>query len=106
MPKVTFIKSDATPIEVEVPVGTSLMRAATLNDIDGITADCGGEAACATCHVLVQEEYLSKLPEPTRNENEMLECTAMHRAPNSRLSCQVVMAEELAGLTVRIAFPQ
>lgn len=106
MPKVTYIKADDIRIDLEVPVGTSLMQAATINDISGIIGDCGGDASCATCHVLVQEEYMSKLPAPSQSEDEMLDYTAMARAPNSRLSCQIVMTEDLDGVTVQIANPQ
>jgi 2Fe-2S ferredoxin len=106
MPKVTFINSDETRVELEVPVGTSLMRAATAHGLDGIVGDCGGGLTCATCHVLVQEEFLPNTPSMTPNEEQMLDFTAMGRQTNSRLSCQLVMTEELDGLTVRIADPQ
>jgi 2Fe-2S ferredoxin len=106
MPKVTFINPDESRVDLDVPVGTSLMRAATAQGIEGIVGDCGGGLTCATCHVLVDEEYLSKTPPITPNEDQMLDFTAMGRQPNSRLSCQLVMSDELEGLTVRIADPQ
>lgn len=106
MPKVTFINPDDSRVELDVPVGQSLMRAATANGIDGIVGDCGGGLTCATCHVLVQEEFLPNTSTVTANEDQMLDFTAMGRQPNSRLSCQIVMTEELDGLVVRIADPQ
>jgi 2Fe-2S ferredoxin len=106
MPKVTFINPDDTRVELEVPVGTSLMRAATAHGLDGIVGDCGGGLTCATCHVLVQEEFLPNTSSMTPNEEQMLDFTALGRQANSRLSCQLVMTEELDGLTVRIADPQ
>jgi 2Fe-2S ferredoxin len=106
MPKVVFINPDQTRVELDVPVGTSLMRAALANHVAGIVGDCGGGLTCATCHVLVDEEFLPKTPPMTANEDQMLDFTAMGRQPNSRLSCQLVMQDELDGLTVQIADPQ
>jgi len=74
--------------------------------IAGIVGDCGGGLTCATCHVMVDEEFLPKTPPMTANEDQMLDFTAMGRQPNSRLSCQLVMQDELEGLTVQIADPQ
>jgi ferredoxin, 2Fe-2S len=106
MPKVTFINPDESRVELDVPVGQSLMRAATTHGIDGIVGDCGGGLTCATCHVLVQENFLPNTSPVSPNEDQMLDFTAMGRQPNSRLSCQVVMTEDLDGLVVRIADPQ
>lgn len=106
MPKVTFINPDESRIELDVPAGQSLMRAATAHGIEGIVGDCGGGLTCATCHVLVQENFLPNTPAVTANEDQMLDFTAMGRQANSRLSCQIVMTEELDGLVVRIADPQ
>jgi len=105
MPKAIYLSADAR-FEVEVPVGTSLMRAAGDNDIGGIVGDCGGSLSCATCHVFVAPEYVELLPPVSDNESQMLDYTAAGRQPNSRLSCQLVMTEELDGLTVTIADPQ
>jgi 2Fe-2S ferredoxin len=106
MPKVTFINPDESRIELDIPVGTSLMRAATAHGIDGIVGDCGGGLTCATCHVLVEDDYLDRMPPVLPNEDQMLDFTAMGRSPCSRLSCQLVVTEEMDGLTVRIADPQ
>lgn len=103
MAKVTYIEHDGTPHEVEVQEGTSVMRGAVDNNIPGIDADCGGECACATCHVYVEPEWLDKtgLPEPGSQEASMLSFAAVAQ-PNSRLSCQIEMRAELDGLTVRM----
>ena len=106
MPKVVFINPDQTRVELDIPVGTSLMRAAVANGLAGIGGDCGGGLTCATCHVLVDEEFLPKVPPLMANEDQMLDFTAMGRRPNSRLSRQLVMQDELEGLTVQIADPQ
>ena len=70
MPEVTYIEFNGTAHRVEVPVGTSLMRGAVDNNVPGIDADCGGECACATCHVYVDAAWLDKtgLPEPDRRK--------------------------------------
>ncbi|MBO0711540.1 MAG: 2Fe-2S iron-sulfur cluster binding domain-containing protein [Acetobacteraceae bacterium] len=103
MPKVTYIEYDGTPHEVEVPEGTSVMRGAVDNNVPGIDADCGGECACATCHVYVEPEWLDQtgLPEPGSQEASMLSFAAVAQ-PNSRLSCQIKMRTELDGLTVKM----
>jgi 2Fe-2S ferredoxin len=106
MPKVTLIKPDESRVELEIPVGTSVMRAATAQGVSGIVGDCGGGLTCATCHVVVQEEFMALTPPMTPNEDQMLDFTAMARETNSRLSCQLVMTDALDGLTVRIADPQ
>ena len=68
MPKVTYIQPDGTPKSVEAPVGTTLMEAAVDNDVQGIVAECGGACSCATCHVYVNPEWLSKLMPPDAEE--------------------------------------
>jgi len=106
MPKVTYIASDNTEFVVDVPNGTSLMHAAASNCIEGIAGDCGGAMSCATCHVLVEEQYLALLEPVSESENQMLDYTAAGRQDNSRLSCQIMMSDALDGLVVRMADPQ
>lgn len=106
MPQVTFINPDESTVELDIPVGQSLMRAATAHGIEGIVGDCGGGLTCATCHVTVQEEFLPAMPTVTPNEDQMLDFTAMPRCGNSRLSCQIVVTDAMDGLIVRIADPQ
>jgi ferredoxin, 2Fe-2S len=83
-------------------VAQSLMRAAVGAGIDGIKADCGGMMTCATCHVFVDADWRARLPAPSLDEEAMLEMTAAPRQPGSRLSCQIVLASELDGLTVTL----
>ena len=106
MPRAVFIPSDGKAIALEVAEGTSLMRAAVTNGIDSIVGDCGGVMSCATCHVLVDPLYLPFLPALSDNEDMMLDCTAAPRAPNSRLSCQIMMDASLDGIVVHVADPQ
>jgi ferredoxin, 2Fe-2S len=101
MPKVVYVEPDGTVREVDAPVGVSLMRAAVDNGVKGIDADCGGQCACATCHVYVDEPWLGRLEPQGEMEISMLSF-ASTAAPDSRLSCQIVMREELAGLVARL----
>ncbi len=103
MPKVTYVEYNGTAHTVDVPVGTSVMRGAVDNNIPGIDADCGGECACATCHVYVDAAWLPKvgLPEPGSQEASMLSFAAVAQ-PDSRLSCQITITQELDGLLVRM----
>ena len=103
MPRVTYIEFNGTPHEVDVPVGLSVMRGAVDNNIPGIDADCGGECACATCHVYVDAAWLDKvgLPAAGSQEASMLSFAAVAQ-PDSRLSCQIEMRDDLDGLVVRM----
>jgi ferredoxin, 2Fe-2S len=103
MPRVTYIEYDGTAHTVDVPVGRSVMRGAVDNNVPGIDADCGGECACATCHVYLQPEWLEKIgtPVPGSQEASMLSFAAVAQ-PDSRLSCQIKMTDELDGLVVRM----
>ncbi|HEV2333917.1 MAG TPA: 2Fe-2S iron-sulfur cluster-binding protein [Stellaceae bacterium] len=103
MPKVTYIEYNGREHMVDVPVGRSVMRGAVDNNIPGIDADCGGECACATCHVFVDPEWLpmTGLPVPGSQEASMLSFAAVTQ-DNSRLSCQIKMREDLDGLIVRM----
>ena len=74
-------------------------------DIPGIDADCGGGMACATCHVYVKEEWLDKLPVKEDGEEDMLDM-AFEPKSNSRLSCQIIVSDELDGLVVSIPSKQ
>jgi ferredoxin, 2Fe-2S len=100
MPSITYVHSDGSRQTLDVPVGTSVMRAAILNNVDGIVAECGGEMMCATCHVYVEETQLPLTPQQSDDERAMLEFTASERKPNSRLSCQLVVTPEMDGLVV------
>jgi 2Fe-2S ferredoxin len=100
MPRVTYISQDEKQTTLDIAVGTSVMQAAVFNGVDGIVAECGGSCMCATCHVYVEDDQLAKCPEMELGEDAMLDGTASPRKPNSRLSCQLVMTPEMAGLVV------
>ncbi|WP_439641914.1 2Fe-2S iron-sulfur cluster-binding protein [Nevskia sp.] len=105
MAKATYIEHNGTVRSVEVDDGISLMEAALANLIPGIDGDCGGAAACATCHVHVAEEWLDKLPAMEPLEHSMLDMAAGsdHR---SRLACQLKMCTKLDGIVVRTPLGQ
>ena len=105
MAKITYITSDAKVHEIDVSNGLTIMEGAVQNDIPGIDADCGGGMACATCHVYVKEEWLDKLPTKEDGEEDMLDM-AFEPKKNSRLSCQLVVSDDLDGLTVDIPSKQ
>jgi ferredoxin, 2Fe-2S len=102
MPKVIFIEPNGEKKFVDIPNGTSLMQGALMSGVDGIVAECGGSAMCATCHVYIDESYTFNTDVIDDIESEMLECTASERKANSRLSCQITMNDDLDGITVII----
>jgi len=101
MPKVTFIEHNGTRHDVEAVSGQSLMRAAVDNSVPGIDADCGGECACATCHVYVEAAWLARTGEQNDMERSMLGFAAVTQ-DNSRLSCQIKISPALDGLVVSL----
>ena len=105
MAKITYNTHDSKTHTIEVQNGLTVMEGAVQNDIPGIDADCGGGMACATCHVYVKEEWFDKLPKKTDGEEDMLD---MAFEPNklSRLSCQILVSDELEGLTVSMPSKQ
>ena len=101
MAKITYIEFDGKEHVIEVRNGLSVMEGAVKNNIPGIDADCGGACACATCHVYVDEAWRGKTGEASAMEESMLDF-ADNVEPNSRLSCQIRVSDELDGLVVRM----
>jgi 2Fe-2S ferredoxin len=91
---------------LQARVGRSLMKAAVSDGVEAIAADCGGGLSCATCHVMVDEPWRSRLPAAKADELSMLEMTAAPREDGSRLSCQIELSATLDGLRVRLPFTQ
>jgi ferredoxin, 2Fe-2S len=100
MPKMTFIQRDGSRRDVEAPIGLSVLEIAHRNDID-IEGACEGSLACSTCHVIVDPEWYELLKDATEDEEDMLDL-AFGLMQTSRLGCQIIMTEELDGLTVRL----
>jgi 2Fe-2S ferredoxin len=103
--KVVFIEPGGTRREVEAPLGITLMEVARQHGVAGVVAQCGGACACATCHVYIDPARLAELPPPEDMEQGMLE-TAWSPKPNSRLSCQIHITPNLAGLEVTVPAQQ
>ena len=99
MPKITYKDNQGNSKTIEVEKGLSVMEGAIQNNIPGIDADCGGSMACATCHVYVEETWLDKLPKEEEGEVDMIDM-AFEPKKNSRLSCQIIVTDELDGLVV------
>ena len=102
MSKITYNTHENKIHTVDVQNGLTVMEGAVQNDIPGIDADCGGGMACATCHVYVNEEWLDKLPAKEDGEEDMLLDMAYEPNKFSRLSCQIVVSDDLDGLVVNI----
>ena len=105
MAKITYITHDNQNHTIDVQNGLTIMEGAIQNDIPGIDADCGGGMACATCHVYVKDEWFDKLQAKEDGEEDMLDM-AFEPKKNSRLSCQIIVSDELDGLIVNIPSKQ
>ena len=97
MPQITFVGSDGETHIVVGEDGETLMRTAVEAGISGVEGECGGSLSCATCHLYIDEEWISRLAPPSEEEEVMLEFAEGVKA-NSRLSCQIKLAPELDGL--------
>ena len=99
MTKVIYKDFKGNTKTIEVENGLSVMEGAIQNEIPGIDADCGGSMACATCHVYVQDKWLNKIPKAEDAEVDMIDM-AYEPKKNSRLSCQLIVSDELDGMVV------
>lgn len=100
MPKVTFLQPDGQSITVDAPVGLSILEVAHQNNID-LEGACEGSLACSTCHVIVDPVWYDKLSPATEDEEDMLDL-AFGLTHTSRLGCQIIITEELDGITVKL----
>lgn len=101
MAKITYIQFDGTTTEVDASTGSTVMNTAIDNLVPGIDADCGGECSCATCHVILDTQWMQKVGQPNDQENSMLDLNP-DRGEYSRLSCQIDITDELDGLVVNL----
>jgi ferredoxin, 2Fe-2S len=100
MVKITYIDTAGVARTVDGEVGSTVMETAINNGVPGIEAECGGACACSTCHVYIDPAWREKVGGPSPMEEDMLDF-AYGIQPNSRLSCQIKVSEELDGLVVR-----
>ena len=100
MPKMVFIERDGNHKTVEAPIGLSVLEIAHSNNVD-IEGACEGSLACSTCHVIVEQSWYDRLPEASEDEEDMLDL-AFGLTSTSRLGCQLVISEDLDGLTVSL----
>lgn len=101
MGSITFIEHNGTQHTVDLAPGKSLMQIALDNDVPGIDADCGGECACGTCHVIVEGHYTNITGSATSDELQMLELTP-ERSDTSRLACQIIATDAMDGMIARL----
>ncbi|MFT7387502.1 MAG: 2Fe-2S ferredoxin [Candidatus Endobugula sp.] len=101
MALIFYTTHDGNTFEADVAVGENLMQAAIDNGIDGIVGACGGSMCCATCHCYVDDAWISKTGVAKGAEREMVEATQEPK-PTSRLSCQLLVTEEMDGLTIHL----
>lgn len=101
MAQVTYVSFDGEKQTVEVENGDNLMQAAIDNGVSGILGDCGGGCACATCHVMVDDAWARKAGGASELEADMLD-GLIDPKPTSRLSCQIIMSDELDGIVVHL----
>lgn len=108
MPTVRYRNPAGVEHQVQVAVGHSLMEGAVQHGVQGMVAECGGNLACATCHVYIDDEWAARVgaAPPGSREDEMLDHVRTDRLPTSRLSCQVLLTEAMDGVVVRIAASQ
>ena len=102
MPRIFFVQDDGAIDEVEADVGSSVMQSAMKIGVEGIIAECGGSAMCATRHVFVDTDWQEVTGERNEVEDEMLNDTEVPRQDNSRLSCQIKVTEAMDGLKLYI----
>lgn len=100
MPKIVFVSPSGDQTEVEVSAGASVLQAAWDNKID-IEGACEGCMACSTCHVIVDEAMFGQLPDPSDEEEDLLDL-AWGVRPTSRLGCQITITDELDGLKITL----
>ncbi len=100
MTKIVFIEPDGKEKIIEAENGLSLLEVAHSNGID-LEGACEGSLACSTCHIIVEKDFFDDLPEPSEEEEDMLDL-AFGLTHTSRLGCQIIIDEKLDGMKVKI----
>lgn len=99
MPVITYIEANGSAMNVDAVSGSTVMETAVRNSVPGILGECGGACACATCHVYIDDAWVDAVGDPEPMEEDMLDF-ALDVRPNSRLSCQIRVRDDLDGLVV------
>jgi 2Fe-2S ferredoxin len=102
VPQVFYKQPNGAVKVIEGAVGDSVMQTAVRNGVSGIVGQCGGVLSCASCHVFLAADELCNFEDAVEDEEDMLECTATDRQENSRLSCQLILAD---GIDVHVTLP-
>lgn len=102
MPRISIVDRAGAERPVEAEQGHSLMEVIRDAGFDDLLALCGGCCSCATCHVFIDPQWIDRVGRPSADEDDLLD-SSLHKAPTSRLSCQVVVSDALDGLRVTIA---
>lgn len=105
MPRITIIEATGRRHDLDAPKGRTLMQVAMDASVPGIIAECGGCCSCATCHGFIDSPWFERIPPANVTENSMLE-GLLEVQPNSRLTCQVEITEDLDGMIVRLPSSQ
>ena len=105
MARITFVQPDGSATEVEVANGLTVMEGAIENDIAGVIAECGGSCSCSTCHCYVADGWMDALPPVEKDESALLEFAWEPRS-SSRLTCQILVTDELDGLVLHVPAEQ
>lgn len=101
---VTLIDADGVARQIaNIDAGLSLMEVSKQNGVTGVLGECGGAAACGTCHIYVDADWIDRLPQPDAIELDMLEMLEDTRRDNSRLGCQIKLEEALNGFKATVA---
>ena len=100
MTKIIFIDGNGEEKVVDAKNGLSLLEVAHNNEID-LEGACEGSLACSTCHVIVEKKFFENLPDPSEEEEDMLDL-AWGLTHTSRLGCQIIIDDKLDGMTVKI----
>ncbi|KHK93175.1 2Fe-2S iron-sulfur cluster-binding protein [Novosphingobium malaysiense] len=101
MVKITYVEHDGERTTVDAQPGESMMKAAVSHGVAGIEAVCGGNCACGTCRIYVDDNWRAKLPSPGESESEMIDFCG-DPDPRVRLSCQIAVSEDLDGMEVTL----
>ncbi len=100
MPKIVFVRPNGEETTVEASIGTTLLEAAEDNNL-GLDGPCGGNTACGRCHVVIDQEWFTRLPKASEQEEELLDIVC-GVTEHSRLACNIEMTAELDGIKVHL----